>query len=128
MLAEKAESKKLAQGPWWGRNLFRAQPWPGCHSSELPGVLLFLEGTKPVPKGAYRGGEAQDTAGSLCSYGAGMLLCVAGRKEIQAAAVVHRAKLSSCLCRGALEGFLNGSACQAEAGSTAESSIVSLYE
>lgn len=91
-------------------------------------MLLFLEGTKPVPKEVCGGAEAQDTASSPCSYGAGTLLCVAGKKGIQAAAVVHRAKLSSCLCRGALEGFLNGSACQAEAGSTAELSIVSLYE
>lgn len=64
--------------------------------------------------------------GCPCSWDAGMILSVAGKKEAQAAAAVHRAKLCWYSCRGALgRMFLNGSACQAEAGSTAELSIAS---
>lgn len=58
----------------------------------LPGMLLFLEGTETFTKG------------SPLSYHAGMLLGTAGKKGVQAAAVVHRAKLSWCSCRGALWG------------------------
>lgn len=86
-------------------------------------MLLFLKRSKTFTKRWETCGTS-----SHFSYSASLLLSTAGKKGVQAAAVVHRAKLSWFFSGLLWGGFLNGSACQAEAGSTAELSIVNLHE
>lgn len=85
-LVEEAESKKLARGPGGVGAFSGLSLGQAALLQSLPRVLQFLEGTETFPKPSRL----------PLSYSASMRLSTAGKKGGQAAAVVHRAKLSWC--------------------------------